>query len=134
MLTWTSDMSLGIASIDAQHKVLFDLINKLQDAMSKGESRAVLGEIFEGLITYTEQHFGYEKSLFEQLGYENAAEHLAKHDAFVEKMVNLQTQFQNNTNFMIGVDVMKFLTDWLVNHIQGDDKQYSGLFKQKGIN
>jgi len=133
MLTWTSDMSLGIQSIDDQHKKLFELINKLQDAMSKGESRAVLGEIFEGLINYTVDHFGFEKNIFETHGYSEITEHLGEHDRFVKKMQDLQGQFQTNSNFMIGVDVMKFLTDWLVNHIQGEDRKYVTFFQEKGI-
>jgi len=130
---WTDDLSVGIDSIDDQHKILFALIDKLQDAMSRGESRSVLGEVFQGLIDYTEQHFRNEEQLFAQHGYSGAAAHQAKHLDFVKKMQDLFNQFHENTNFMIGVDVMKFLTDWLVTHIQGTDRQYAPFLLDKGV-
>lgn len=130
---WTDDLSVGIDSIDDQHKVLFSLIDKLQDAMSRGESRSVLGEVFQGLIDYTAQHFRHEEELFALHHYSGAVAHQAKHADFVKKMQDLYTQFHENTNFMIGVDVMKFLTDWLVTHIQGTDRQYAPFMLEKGV-
>ena len=133
-LIWTDDLAIGIDSIDEQHKVLFNLIDQLQDAMSRGESRSVLQDIFQGLITYTEKHFQFEEDIFNEIKYPDMEAHLAKHRQFVADMDDLRSQFTENTNFMIGVDVMKFLTDWLVSHIQGTDRQYAPLFKSLGIN
>ena len=36
-------------------------------------------------------------------------------------------------NAMISMEVMDFLKDWLVNHIQGADKVYGPFFKSKEI-
>ena len=132
-LMWTDDLSIGIDSIDDQHKILFGLIDQLQEAMSRGESRSVLGDIFQGLVDYTEKHFKHEEELFEKYGYSEAAEHNKKHKDFVKEMETLYQQFNENTNFMIGVDVMKFLTDWLVSHIQGTDRQYAPYMIEKGL-
>ena len=132
-LFWTDDLSIGIESIDEQHKVLFGLIDQLQEAMSRGESRTVLEEIFQGLIDYTDKHFKVEEVMFEKFAYPETEEHLAGHTEFVDKMASLKEQFDDNSNFMIGVDVMQFLTDWLVTHIQGTDKKYAPFFIEKGI-
>jgi hypothetical protein len=44
-----------------------------------------------------------------------------------------------NTSYSVGVaqfdhvDVMGFLSQWLVNHIQGEDQKYSGFLAAKGV-
>lgn len=133
LLNWNDNLSVKIPSIDEQHKVLINMINRLQDAMSSGDSRAVLGDIFDGLLKYTAQHFSYEEKLFAEHGYPDTEAHKKEHQAFVAKVVDLHKQFTGSSNFMIGVDVMKFLTDWLVNHIQGVDAKYSSHLVAKGV-
>lgn len=133
LLNWNDNLSVKIPSIDEQHKVLINMINSLQDAMSSGDSRAVLGDIFDGLIKYTEQHFTYEEKLFAEHGYAETESHIKEHQQFVAKVKDLHKQFTGSSNFMIGVDVMKFLTDWLVNHIQGIDAKYSDFLISKGV-
>lgn len=133
LLTWNENLSVSIPSIDEQHKVLIGMINNLQDAMSSGDSRSVLGDIFDGLLDYTQKHFDYEKQLMQEHGYPETDAHLAEHEGFTEKVKDLHKQFVTSSNFMIGVDVMKFLTDWLVNHIQGVDKEYSSHLISKGV-
>jgi len=133
LLNWNENLSVKIPSIDEQHKVLINMINNLQDAMSSGDSRAVLGDIFDGLIKYTEQHFSFEERLFAEHGYPETENHLKEHTSFVAKVRDLHNQFTGSSNFMIGVDVMKFLTDWLVNHIQGIDAKYTDFFISKGV-
>ena len=133
LLNWNDNLSVKIPSIDEQHKVLINMINSLQDAMSSGDSRAVLGDIFDGLLKYTDQHFTYEETLFAEHSYPEIEEHKKEHAAFVGKVTDLHKQFTGSSNFMIGVDVMKFLTDWLVNHIQGVDAKYSDHLISKGV-
>lgn len=132
-MQWNQSLAIGISSIDEQHQQLFHLIDQLQEAMGRGESRAVLDQIFAGLVDYTKVHFTHEAELFEELGYPRMAEHLVKHEAFVKKLTELQSQFESSSNFMIGVDVMTFMTDWLVSHILGEDQKYVALFKENEV-
>src|SRR3989339_596228 len=127
---WNEKMALGIESVDREHQKLFEMIDQLQKAMTKGQSSSALGQIFAGLIDYTNNHFGHEARLFEELGYENRAAHLAKHDLFTDKMAVLKSQFDAQSNFMIGVDVMNFLNDWLIEHVMGEDRKYLPLFNK----
>ena len=54
MLEWTDDFSVGIDSIDNQHKDLIQLINKLNSATGKGLGNLVIKDVVNNLVKYTQ--------------------------------------------------------------------------------
>ena len=42
LITWKDSFSVGIGTVDRQHRVLVDLINRLHDAMGHAQGQAVL--------------------------------------------------------------------------------------------
>ena len=69
LMEWTDKLSVGVPSIDAQHKKLVSMANTLYDAMKAGHGKEILDETLAGLINYTVTHFKYEEKLFAQTGY-----------------------------------------------------------------
>ncbi len=126
-LEWTSALSVGVPEFDNQHRGLFDLINRLYEAMQAGESRAIIADVFDKLIAYTVSHFNAEETAFEQYGYPDAPEHVRAHRELVAQATELRTEFAAGRS-MIAMDVADFLRDWVVNHIQGTDRRYTDFF------
>ena len=132
LIQWNNELSVGINSIDEQHKILVNMINALNEAMISGQTKQILAEILSGLTAYTINHFGYEEDLFAQYGYAQSQAHINEHHALVEQVKNLQNKVDNG-DFMISVEVMVFLKDWLINHILKTDKAYAEFLKGKGV-
>jgi len=132
LITWSAQLSVGIESIDEQHKKLINMINALNDAIANGSSKDIMQKIFDGLAVYTEKHFGYEERLFAQYGYEETAAHKAEHEALLNQVVELKKKMESG-DFMIGIEVMAFLKEWLTNHIMRTDKAYSEFLVEKGV-
>ena len=132
IMTWKDTYSVGVAEIDQQHKKLIDLINQLDDAMSKGQGKTILEKILGDLINYCASHFALEEKLFDQHGYPDADDHKAKHKKMTEKVLSLQKQFQQE-KMTITFDVMDFLQKWLDKHILGTDKKYGPYLNSKGV-
>ena len=123
LMTWKEDYSVKIAQIDQQHKKLIDLINQLDDAMSQGKAKDVLGKILNDLVTYCANHFKLEEQLMQANGYPDFAEHKDKHDKMTAKVLSLKKEVAGGKR-LISLDVMKFLEQWLDKHILGTDKKY----------
>jgi hemerythrin len=63
MLKWKSDYETGVLAIDAQHKVLFDNINRLEELLEKEEiDRAAAKQLLLFLENYAKQHFSGEEA------------------------------------------------------------------------
>lgn len=124
LIEWNKDYSVGIEKFDNEHKKLIEIINKLNEAMRTGKSREVLNDIISSLIKYTQTHFKSEEDFFKSANYPEAQSHANYHRAFVLKVAEFEKKFNSN-QVGLGVDVMNFLKDWLINHIQKEDKKYS---------
>lgn len=126
LLQWSDELSVGIEIIDKQHKILIRAINLLAMAVKHNSSPALMGDIFKTLVDYTDTHFSYEEELFDRFGYPETEDHKAKHRALLHKVADLKTRWEKGES-QIGPEVLKFLVDWLRNHILGSDKQYSSF-------
>lgn len=130
-MLWSDDFSVGLDEVDEQHQWLFSATNRLHNEMNKpAPSRAVIGEILEGLMTYTVNHFIMEEELFERYGYPQARAHKALHDQFTAAILTMLTSFEKGKP--IENELLETLKDWLVEHILKTDTAYVPFLKEKG--
>jgi hemerythrin len=125
-------MSVGVPLIDRQHQELLRLTNELHDAMTQGRGNTVLREIVDGLIAYTQTHFTTEEGYFERCDYPDCAAHKQLHRDFVAQVTDFKQGFDEG-RLMLTLDVMSFLGDWLVEHIQGSDASYAPCLRAEGL-
>ena len=130
--SWQVKYETGIQSIDNDHKRLVEMIDSLFDAMSKGEAKEAIGEIVDGLIQYSVVHFNREEVYMKTTGYKDFNKHKAVHDSFTEKVKGFRKSLESG-QFNITVEVVSFLRDWLINHIQFTDRDYIEDFKKFNI-
>jgi hemerythrin len=133
LFDWKDSYRVEIKSIDEDHQGLFKLINQLFNAMSHGKAKDVLSETLTQLIDYTKTHFRREEMYFSTTNYPDFQEHKLQHEEFIEKVINLKKQFDNGEQ-QISVELIKFLSDWLINHILISDKKYMAHLKKYGLN
>jgi len=132
LMEWSSDLSVGVGLIDDQHKVLLDLVNELHAGMRNRKSDAVLVGIVERLKEYTVKHFAQEEELFDRYGYPETAMHKEIHAKLVQQVLDFESGLKSG-KAKVSMEIMRFLKDWLVNHIMGTDKKYGPFMNSKGI-
>ena len=131
-IDWSDELSVQVAEIDQQHQKLVSMLNELHDAMRERKSKDSLGKIIEGLVGYAGTHFATEEKYFDQYGYPEATAHIGENREFVAKVSDFKQGFDEG-QIMLSIDVMDFLENWLVTHIQGSDKKYGPFFNEKGL-
>jgi hemerythrin len=131
VFTWNDSYSVGLTSMDNQHKKLFDLINKLYDAMGAGKGQEAVGPAIKEMLDYTKTHFTAEERILERHNYPGLAEQKKQHGIYIQKVTDFQQKAQANS-LTLSFEASQFLKEWLLNHIQVIDKQYSDFLKAKG--
>lgn len=133
LIVWNQQLSIGVPSIDDQHKKLVTLINQLHDGMLAGKGKEVLGDVLKGLADYTRTHFKFEEDIFARIGYLEAAAHKKEHTDLLQRVIEIQQKYNVSGPGVLTIQVMNFLKEWLTKHIQGSDMRYTQYFKEKGI-
>lgn len=123
MFPWSSEFSVGVPEMDAQHRHLVGLLNRLHNAMATGQGRAVLASVLNDLARYTQSHFRAEEALMQRHHYPDLASHRAEHERLVSAVQRHIADLQAS-KITLTVQVMQFLKEWLVTHIMGWDKEY----------
>lgn len=108
------------------------MVNDLHSAMMEGRGKDVLGGTLADLVDYTVTHFATEEAYFDRFGYPGSVEHKAQHQGFVEKVADFKQGFDED-RLMVTLDVMDFLSTWLVEHIKVSDKAYGSFLNQRGV-
>ena len=132
LINWSDAYSIGHEEVDKQHQVLVELINKLYDAFLSAKAYEVVSEILDEMIDYTQYHFGFEHEIFEKYSYPDYEEHKTVHESFVMKTIEFKQKIAAGEK-TVTYDIMIFLRDWLIEHIQGEDTKYVAYFKEQEI-
>jgi hemerythrin len=131
-ISWSIALSVKIAMIDTQHQKLVDIINELHDAMMMGKGKDALASTFIRLGEYTRTHFAAEEGLMKTYGYPDFTAHKAEHDRLTQQVKDLTEQLGQG-KYTLTMETNLFLKEWLVNHVMGVDKKYSGYLNAKGV-
>jgi len=121
IIQWNDKLNTGIQIVDNQHRRLVELINQLFQCMKDGGDRMLLGSVVDELVDYTVTHFRTEEDLMKKHHYPDFDGHKNIHDQFVAKVGDFADKLKSGAR-LAPADIYKFLKDWLINHIEKQDR------------
>ena len=131
-IKWNNKYCVGISIIDEQHKKLFGFLNKTIDAREHGDNIEELKEVLEEMTAYALEHFETEEAYMIEFDYSECRYHSEEHYRFFSKTMAYFDRVVNG-DYHISNELIEYLKRWLVNHIQGSDRQYIDCFKKNGL-
>ena len=131
-IEWKDEYSVGIDSIDQQHRKLINMINQLTTAVDYSTGEEFEREALADVVDYTKTHFTYEEGLLKDNDYPDFEAHQAQHREMIAEVEAVLTEYETDHDKAMQ-HACNFLKDWLVHHINGTDKQYSSFLIGKGV-
>ncbi len=120
-IAWKPYYSVGDPSLDAEHQQIIKLVGELYASIAAGRENTKTKEILDQLVQYTITHFRHEEHAMRECGFANFDAHKAVHDRMRQRTLDLRT----NMSLVTAQDLLRFLKDWWLNHIQVNDKEYA---------
>jgi len=136
---WSDGYLVNVHRIDDQHKGLFYTLNLLHEALMKEDDLPLVDKLMTDLIRQTRVHFRTEEEFMQATHYPEYEGHKKIHDLLLQQVEDLQAAQQALTasnvrqHWIDRQETCDFLSLWLVDHIQAEDKKLGGFLKNHGI-
>ncbi len=132
-MIWKPEYSVGVQRLDAQHRQIFETINRLHWAIQEKQQVQIVGSILSEMTAYVYSHLKEEEDLMQEYHYPDFEAHRASHKAFARKTEELIMRHEQTSFGDVSLDVLQFLKTWWINHIMGMDKKYVPYIKKEQI-
>lgn len=125
---WEESLSVGVDTIDVDHRRLVAMLDELYGAVGADDSKAVLARTVSSLLDYSREHFRDEEAVMRRHAYPEIRKHAAEHQDLLRKLSEIKNKVDGG-EVDLTLEVMDFLGGWLTGHILGADKRL-GIFLQ----
>jgi len=115
----------GIEFMDNEHKKLFEIANNVYELLMNDfipDKYDYIMEVINELKDYAKTHFEHEEEYMGSIKYRKLLSHKVEHDNFIEKVNEYNPDVIDENQREILLELLDFLTTWLVDHILMQDK------------
>lgn len=128
MIEWSERYEVGIAAIDGQHREMVDIANRLLAGLRAGRDRDELVETLRELVRATEHNIATEERLMQEHGFA-PAHHAEEHQRLLEAIRHFDLRLDPGGL----AESARFLHEWLLGHIDEDDRPFAELLRSRGV-
>ena len=127
ILEWRDEFSVGVPSVDLEHRELIDLINDMHGLIGNGAPHdqviASLGEIYAQISA----HFALEEKFMRDSGYDSFREHKEDHESLLDELRDIMDRVDDDGSYEED-RLAQELGRWFSEHFRTHDAKLHRLF------
>jgi len=132
LLPWSHACNVGVRAMDDQHAIIMDTMNELRLLLTGG-AKSEQGEVLlKRLVEFARMHFVSEERLMEQHRFPGLAGHRLEHQRLLAQLRQFVNRLQHGEAVQMG-DLLCFLHDWFIDHVECMDKEYGPWLNEHGV-
>jgi len=129
MIQWTPALSVGVDTIDEQHRELIDRIHALVKSIRESQCRNTIAGMIEFLQEYVIYHFREEQEYMQAKGYPELEAHIRQHEEFLASIANLRADLnrlmtEGGSSYELSVTTNQVVVEWVMAHIANVDRKF----------
>ena len=130
-IAYDDHFDVGILEIDAEHRNLLNMINKLLDHEARRDFQFAV-ETVDGIREETIRHFAHEEMRMEKSGYWGYRGHHEEHRRLLAQFDTYMHRLKENAHTWHAGTLALFMVDWLLHHINGADRTFGQWYLKHG--
>lgn len=115
LLIWKPAYTLGIPSVDHEHRELIAMINRLYENMASSADAAAIEAGLEDIYAGISAHFALEERHMRDAGYAEFDEHKDEHEELLDQVRDMMDEFAADPESGRAT-LQKRLADWFGKH------------------
>jgi hemerythrin len=124
-LVWREAYAIGVELLDAQHREMVRLINRLLDPVA-GDAAGVR---LDALIAHLRRHFETEEVFLRAIDYPLLEEHSREHNLQLAEFVDLRRSIARGTG-NVSVEIRTEVRQWFFNHVVAEDRRFGAYYRR----
>jgi hemerythrin len=125
-LSWRDDWLLGIEPLDADHRELARLINRLTDAGDPD----TLPQRITRVIEHLRCHFHVEQVFLRAIDYPYLDHHSRDHALQLAELVDLSRRLARTGDRVLDPADVQVLKDWFFTHVIAGDRRFAAYYHE----
>jgi hemerythrin-like metal-binding protein len=125
LLKWKAEYSVGIASMDDEHREIIDLINDVYEKLGSTPDAKAIASCLEEILNAISLHFALEERIMWDTGYDEYESHKEDHEELLDEIRDLMDDFATDPNE--GSRLLEArLSGWFGKHFASFDARLHG--------
>ena len=129
-LQWDERYSVGVRSLDEDHRRLFESVNALIDEIGQGSRGAAIHEALDLMLEDIVEHFDREEALMEKVGFPELPAHQGDHYLLLRTVLRFKTELKYDR--LDAHSAARFLVDWVQEHLLKQDLKFKPYMPGQG--
>jgi hemerythrin-like metal-binding protein len=131
-IEWDDSFLTGFHEIDVQHRYLVRVINGVYDQYVTNREVKGFDDSIAELEKYALYHFRAEEQMMRASEFLYSQKHILEHQNFFLKVKFFKDRVQIEDTEVV-IELINFLKEWLLNHVNGADRLYIETFRNFGF-
>jgi len=120
LIVWDDRFSVGVASVDHEHRELIGLVNETHERLKHTQADITVPDFLGEIYTRISAHFALEEKLMRASRYQQYTEHKADHERLLDAIRDIMDDYEDSQAF----DEEQFaqrLETWFTDHFRTHD-------------
>ncbi|MGI9232807.1 MAG: bacteriohemerythrin [Woeseiaceae bacterium] len=125
LLEWKAEYSVGVASMDDEHREMIALINDVYEKLGSMPDTEAIESCLEEIFNTISLHFALEERIMRDSGYSEYEDHKDDHEELLDEIRDLMDSFATDPDE--GARLLRLrLSDWFGKHFASFDARLHG--------
>jgi hemerythrin len=125
LLTWKPEYSVGIESVDSEHREMIELINAVYDAIEDKKNPESIEHFLGEVHATISAHFALEERVMRNANYDEFEAHKEDHEELLDEIRDLMDRFFDAPEQGLQL-LQENLSDWFAGHFSTFDARLHG--------
>ena len=131
-IKWDDSLASGVEEIDRQHKYFIKILNEINENINGGDKNSLIS-VLHFMDYYAHWHFSSEEKYMKMYNYPDFEKHHEQHEKFYRYTQDTIKKATEKVDDDLIFSVNKYLVDWVINHIMGEDKKFAHFMRTRNL-